>query len=253
MMNEHENELKRALVENGRFDAERAKQLSEAAVSHYVNGLKKTERVLWIYLIVCVTIMAFSCDIFLFATSNKMMIGSGIMFLVALETTILMKLWYWIVNTKLTLQKEIRQWQVQRSLPEPAANAPTWLGEMSFGRTGLSTWERRAWLIGMIVVAEASAFLALRLSCHVWPHRMARFENAPVTVEAPRIGAPVFYTIYIRMDKGVCKVSRVTPEDKQSDLFSMGKGFVNNGTLPPGDSLRLDPQGNKGEYWVRFE
>lgn len=33
----------------------------------------------------------------------------------------------------------------------------------------------------------------------------------------------------------------------------MGKGFVNNGTLPPGDSLRLDPQGNKGEYWVRFE
>ena len=74
-----------------------------------------------------------------------------------------------------------------------------------------------------------------------------------MTIEAPRIGAPVYYTIYIRMDKGVCKVSRITPEHKQSELFWMGAGFVSNGTLPPGDSLRLDPQGNKGEYWVRFE
>lgn len=67
------------------------------------------------------------------------------------------------------------------------------------------------------------------------------------------MGAPIYYTIYLRMEQGACQVSRVSPEHKQSELFSMGKGFVTNGKLAPGDSLRLDPQGNKGEYWVRFE
>jgi hypothetical protein len=86
----------------------------------------------------------------------------------------------------------------------------------------------------------------------VWFSDMAHFEGAPVTLDAPRIGAPVYVHVYLRMDQGVCRVSRVTPEQKQSEMFWMGKGSWHS-QLPPGDSLRLDPQGNTGEYWVRFE
>jgi hypothetical protein len=252
-MSEHENQWAKALATNGTYAAAKAKEASEAAVSEYVSGLKRTERVLWIYLMICVAVAVFAGEHFVFATSNKAMMGCGIAFLVALETTILVKLWYWIVNTKLTLQKEIRQSRIQGTTPESAAYAPTWLGEMSLGRPGLSPWERRAWFLALVVVAVASAFLTQRYSDSIWPSNMARFDGAPVTIEAPRIGAPIFVHVYLRMDQGVCKVSRVTPENKQSEMFWMGAGSWHGGQLSGGDSLRLDPQGNKGEYWVRFE
>ncbi|MGO8751964.1 MAG: hypothetical protein ACLQNE_38975 [Thermoguttaceae bacterium] len=117
----------------------------------------------------------------------------------------------------------------------------------------LSWREYIAWLLATAVVATASAFVTLWYSDCVWPSDMARFEGAAVTIEAPRIGAPVYVHVYLRMDQGVCKVSRVTPEHKQSALFWMGKGSWHGGRLSAGDSLRLDPQGNQGEYWVRFE
>ena len=103
------------------------------------------------------------------------------------------------------------------------------------------------------MVAGSSAFITVRLSVHHWPVNMAHFAGAPVTIEAPHLGAPIYYTICIHMDHGECKVSDITPEHKQLELFSMGEGFVGHHILPPGDSLRLDPQGNKGEYSVRFE
>ena len=56
------------------------------------------------------------------------------------------------------------------------------------------------------------------------------------------------------MDKGACKVLRITPEHQVT--MSLLVSEVNSsriGLFLPGDSLQLDPQGNKGEYWVRFE
>ena len=120
-------------------------------------------------------------------------------------------------------------------------------------RRALSLWEYTAWLLAQMVVAGASAFVTQRLSNCVWPSDMAHFEGAPVTIEAPRIGAPVYVNVYLRMNQGVCKVSRVTPEHKQSELFWMGEGAWHSGQLSAGDSLRLDPQGHTGEYWVCFE
>jgi len=67
------------------------------------------------------------------------------------------------------------------------------------------------------VIAGTSAFVTQRLSDSVWPSDMARFDGAPVTIEAPHTGSPIHVHIYLRMDQGVCKVSRVTPEHKQSE------------------------------------
>ena len=159
-MREHEGTWTEALTENGAYDPEKAKRASETAVSQYQRGLKKTERILWIYLLACVVIAVLCFDGFMFAASEKAMIGCGVLFLVAIETTILMKLWYWIVNTKLTLQKELRQWQLREFSPEPMEHAPTWMGELSFGRQGLPPWERRAWLVGLMLTAIAASSYA---------------------------------------------------------------------------------------------
>lgn len=160
-MSEREDEWSQALPDNGPYDREKAKRAGEAAVSYYMNGLKKTERILWVYLTVCVALAAFCGESFLLATGNKALIGYGILFLVAIETTILMKLWYWIVNTRLTLQKEIRQSQLQKASPEAASFSPTWwLAEMSLGRPGLSPWERRAWFVVLLLAGMGAATCA---------------------------------------------------------------------------------------------
>lgn len=150
-MTEHENQWTKALAENGTFDADKAKRAGEMAVSKYTSGLKKTERIVWAYLTACAVVAVFSFDHLAFATSNKAMIAFGIAFLVAIETTILLKLWYWIVNTKLTLQKEIREWQLQGAASDSAAYVPTWMAEMSFAKPGVSRWERTAWFVGLVL------------------------------------------------------------------------------------------------------
>ena len=55
------------------------------------------------------------------------------------------------------------------------------------------------------VVAGSSAFITVRLSVHHWPVNMAHFAGAPVTIEAPHLGVPIYYTICIHMDHGECK------------------------------------------------
>lgn len=160
-MSEREDKWTEALAENGSHDPEKAKRSSEAAVSQYLSGLKRSERVLWFYLMACAVIAVFSAESFLLATSNEALIGYGILFLVAIETTILMKLWYWIANTRLTLQKDIRQSLVQKASPEAAGISPGWwLAETSLGRPGLATWERRAWFAVLVLAAAAAGAYA---------------------------------------------------------------------------------------------
>lgn len=117
---------------------------------------------------------------------------------------------------------------------------------------GLPLGERLAWIFVLVLVGVASSYYSV-WAADIWPSDMMEFEGAPVTIEAPRVGAPVYYRLYLRMDRGLCKVSRVASGHQESELFRMGKGSVSPGRLSPGDALRLDPQGNPGEYWVRFE
>jgi hypothetical protein len=44
-----------------------------------------------------------------YATSTRMMIWSEIMFMVAFEGTILIKLWYWVASGRISTLKELKQ------------------------------------------------------------------------------------------------------------------------------------------------
>ena len=154
-MSEHENELQKALAENGTFDSEKAKAATAAAVSQFHARLKKVERIMWVYLAVCVGVIVFAWNAFEFASSTKAIVGFGILLLVAYETTILMKLCYWIANTKLTLLKEIKQWQLQTAATPSAVAAEPWGMETRIRQPGLSRWERIVWIAALAIVACA--------------------------------------------------------------------------------------------------
>jgi hypothetical protein len=257
-MSEHENELKKALAENGNFDAERASCAAATAGASFHRRLKLLARITWLRILILVAVAIVGLIGFIATSNSKATIGFAALALAGLVAICVVDLQYRITNTKVSLLKEMKFLRLE-CLGHPSGQTAALSQESDSTSTNLwrtaplSLREDTLWYGAMILVALAGAFFAVWWSSYAWPFNMARFEGTPITVEAPRVGAPVYYTVYIRMEKGVCKVSRVTPEHKQSELFWMGKGFVSNGTLPPGDSLRLDPQGNKGEYWVRFE
>ena len=255
-MNEHENELKKALAENAPYDAEKAENEASRARQWFDSRLKWSGRISWMRIILVVVVFEFAFASFFVADSTRAMIGYATMMVITMVLVGVIAVQSWVAGTKIRLLKEIKLLRLE-CLGRPTEQvAVSDLGEFSMTvslRRALSVREYILWLLALTVVAGASALVTVWLSARVWPPHMAHFEGAAVTVESPHLGAPIYYTLCIRMEHGECRVSDMTPEHKQLELFSMGEGFVGHNILPPGDSLRLDPQGNKGEYSVRFE
>jgi hypothetical protein len=255
-MSEHENKLKKALAENGVFDADQASEDANRASRWFDSRLKWAGRFAWMRIILVVVVFEFAFVKFYGAVSTRAMIGWAVVMVVTITGVGTIAVQSWVAGTKISVLKEIKLLRLEclgRPTEQVASSALGTFPVIAPPRRALSWREYIAWLLALMVVAGASAFVTQRLSDSVWPSDMARFEGAAVTIEAPRIGAPVYVHVYLRMDQGVCKVSRVTPEHKQSELFWMGAGSWHGGQLSAGDSLRLDPQGNTGEYWVRFD
>jgi hypothetical protein len=255
-MSDRENELKKALSENGAFDVEKAENEASRARRWFDSRIRWSARLTWMRIIFVMVFFEFAFINFFFAVGARAMIGYAAMMAISLGLLGAIGVQSWVANSMLILFREIKLLRLDclgRQTEQLAAASSAQSPKFASHKKVISIWERFAWILAMILIAIASAFITLRLSDYVWPLDMARFEGAPVTVEAPRVGAPVSYTMYLSMRQGQCKVSQVSPDGKQTDLFWMGKGFVSHSILTPGDSLRLDPQGNEGEYWVRFQ
>jgi hypothetical protein len=255
-MSEQENELKKALAENGVLDADKANSDANRASRWFDSRLKWSERSMLMRIILVVVVFEFACVQFYGAATTKAMIGYAVVMAVTSILVGTIAIQSWVASTKISMLREMKLLRLD-FLGQPkgqvAASALGAVPTTASTRRALSLGEYIAWLLALIAVAGATAFVTQRLSDCVWPSDMARFEGAPVTIEAPRTGSPVYVHIYLRMDQGVCKVSRVTAEHKQAELFWMGEGSWHGGQLCAGDSLRLDPQGHTGEYWVHFE
>jgi hypothetical protein len=254
-MTEHENELTKALAENGNFDSEKAKRLAAEAVFGFNRRLKWTERHGIIVLLLCIAVFEFAAIKFSMASTTKTMIGYAVTMLLSYGIGLMVALFSRTTSMLLRVLKEIKQLQLEHiGRPADRSVSPSDGAVPFLARSRVLTrWETAGWTMALVIVAMTVVFATDRLSVRAWPSDMSHFEGVPVTLDAPRIGSPVYFTVYLRMDQGVCKVSRVTSEHKESEMFWMGKGFVSNGKLSAGESLRLDPQGNTGEYWVRFE
>jgi hypothetical protein len=161
-MNDRENELARASAENGTFDAERAKKMAADAVSHFQWRLKKVERTTLLTLLICTALMALAGVQLWFTASIKAMIAFALVFLCAFETTILIKLWYWIVNGKLAVLKELKQMQLRGTVSSDVAGSFTALdkreAETSWRYPGLSRWERTAWFTAIGIVGAVAGY-----------------------------------------------------------------------------------------------
>jgi hypothetical protein len=252
-MSEHEDELKKALAENGTFDAEKGGRIAAAAVARFDSRLRWTERCGWILVLLCMAVFEFALISFALAFTTKEMIAYAVAMLLSLGIGIAVNMISRITSMLLKVLMEIKRLQLAYlGCPLDRSASPADGAELLAGRSrALTRRETVAWGVVLVIVALTVAIGTFRRLPWVWPSDMSRFEGVPVTLDGPP-GSPVYVHLYLRMESGSCKVLQVTPKHEQSEIFWMGKGFATI-KLSGGDALRLDPQGNKGEYWVRFE
>ncbi len=155
-MSELNNEVKKTLSKNGLFDPARGRKQRNETVAMFSAKLRKVERFTYTHLVILVALMVFSVNRFLGSTTTKDQILYLGIFILAMSSQVLIKLWYWVVNTKISVLKEIKQLRLEMAMAEKSKPSPDSLDVDTTlkGRvTGLHKWERTVWLIALIGVA----------------------------------------------------------------------------------------------------
>lgn len=116
-MSDIEKELRKVLKANGDFDADktkaRRKEIEQMILQKYEFDMFKVKVVFWIFFVLCLGMMAGGYIGLRSAGNTKSMLSWVIFFMIGFNSTILMKLWYWVVDTKLKVLKEVKQLQLQ--------------------------------------------------------------------------------------------------------------------------------------------
>ena len=112
-MDDLERKLGKAILENGSLDPRMSSLLKAEVLKSFDDKLKSTKYIAWAFLLFlyCVDVGAI-CG-FLFGQSTKVLIFWAVVVLASNELQVLMKLWYWVVNSKISVLKEIKRLELQ--------------------------------------------------------------------------------------------------------------------------------------------
>lgn len=138
----------------GSFDAERAARLRTHARDAFLAKYRKIERIAWVYLLGSLIVAWWCVRQFLAADDVRSWILWGVIFILAFETTVLIKLWYWVVNTKLAVLREVKLLRMDLALHKGDSAAFEEIAhvESPTRAPGVSKWERGAWLGALVMV-----------------------------------------------------------------------------------------------------
>lgn len=117
-MDEFETRIKNALADTSKLDAAAADAIRKEIVQVFEDKLKKVYRYARLWLTVCILMMVVSAALFGVAASFGIrgiwgMVAASVFYLVAGQLMVTVKLWYWIMNNKLSVLKEMKQLQLQ--------------------------------------------------------------------------------------------------------------------------------------------
>ncbi|MHC4509183.1 MAG: DUF6768 family protein [Planctomycetota bacterium] len=116
-MDDIERELRKVLKANSDFDAGKAKarrkEIEQMILQKYEFDMFKVKVVFWIFFVLCLGMMAGGYIGLRSASDTKAMLSWVIFFMIGFNSTILMKLWYWVVDARFKVLKEVKQLQLQ--------------------------------------------------------------------------------------------------------------------------------------------
>jgi hypothetical protein len=165
-MSEPENELKKALSENGAMDPQKANRLAAEAGSRFDARIKRDARITWLSFIVVMAVFEFAFVGFVFAFSTKMIVGSAILVVITIVLIISFDIQHRITNTKISLLRDIKLLRLAHwGLPSDQVIAPAREARSTDASLlhALSLRETRAWFLTLMLVAATSVFFAIWL------------------------------------------------------------------------------------------
>ena len=113
-MDDLEKQLKEALDINGDFDIAKSEILRKELVQMWCDkNLLRARIVFWIFFLLSIGMMAGGYIGLRSASNTKAMLCWVIFFMIGFNSTILMKLWYWVVDARFKVLKEVKQLQLQ--------------------------------------------------------------------------------------------------------------------------------------------
>lgn len=113
-MDNFEKELKKVFETSGDFDVTRGQTIRKEIVQMWCDkNLRKAKIVFWITFLACIGMMIGGYFGLRSTGDTKGMVLWAIFIMIGFNSTILMKLWYWVENTKLNILKEMKQLQLQ--------------------------------------------------------------------------------------------------------------------------------------------
>lgn len=83
---------------------------------------RKIKAIRWttgLFLAIAIAAMVAAAAFLHFATSTEMMIWCALLFIVAFDSTILIKLWYWVITSKMSVLRELKQLELQLAAQRP--------------------------------------------------------------------------------------------------------------------------------------
>ena len=116
-MDKLEKQLKQVLGKNGLFDADKSqtlrKEMTQMIFQKFESDMSTVKVVFWIFFVISVAMMVGGMLFINHEKGTRGMIFAAVVTMIGYNSTVLMKLWYWVVSTKLNILKEIKQLQLQ--------------------------------------------------------------------------------------------------------------------------------------------
>jgi Family of unknown function (DUF6768) len=107
-MDEFEQQIEKSLSRLEPADASKHRDCREESVKMFENRIRNVRRLTVFFLVVDIAAMVAAAIFLQLATSTRMMIWCAIMFMVAFEGTVLIKLWYYVVSSRISVLRELK-------------------------------------------------------------------------------------------------------------------------------------------------
>ena len=95
------------------IDESARKEMAQVISQKFESVMSKVKVVFWIFLVLSAAMMVGGMIFLTQEKGTRGMLFAAVIALIGYNSTILMKLWYWVVSTKLGILKELKQLQLQ--------------------------------------------------------------------------------------------------------------------------------------------
>lgn len=249
------------------FDPAKADQIRTQALTAFESKQRKILRITGTYLVLLLAIAWFCLRMFNRASDVQSWVFWGILFLVMIESTVLMKLWFWVAHSKLDVQREVRALRMDMAVQQSSEAAVQEAARVTAaGVQAWKGWEAKVWRFALLLMGM---LLGLEIMLHGpasggWLsfRKEILSVGGPVTAEVREFqfqpkGKVLFLDIRADTSAGTLKFSVFGPKGEDLGWHSGGGMTVNdwrvNAETRGTYTLRVIPQDATGSWRARVQ